>query len=53
LVDYVRKHGRTPIGFASSIYARNDQPTKNYTDINTNGVVLQAIAHMLRDSESS
>jgi len=53
LVDYVRKHGRTPVGFASSIYARGDLPTKNYTDINTNGVILQAIAHMLRDRETS
>lgn len=48
LLGYVRDHGRTPIGFASSIYAKDDRPTRNYSDINTNGIILQAIAAMLK-----
>lgn len=48
LLQYVRTHGRTPIGFASSIYTKTDTPTRNYSDINTSGIILQAIAAMLK-----
>lgn len=48
LVDYVRANAKTTIGFASSIYTRNDKATQNYSDINTNGIILQSVAHMLR-----
>ena len=53
LLEYVRKHGRTPIGFASAIYSKSDTPTRNYTDINTNGIILQAVAKMLSENSNS
>jgi len=53
LLDYVRKHGRTTVGFASAIYSRSDKPTRNYTDINTNGIILQSIAKMLSSGAES
>ncbi|NNK79325.1 MAG: DUF3131 domain-containing protein [Litoreibacter sp.] len=50
LVEHVRDVARTPYGFASSIYTKTGKPTKNYTDLNTNGIILQAIAKMLLQS---
>jgi hypothetical protein len=47
LLDYVRERAVTDGGFASCIYAKTGQPTLNYTDVNTNGVILQVIAHIL------
>ncbi|MEZ5912739.1 MAG: DUF3131 domain-containing protein [Paracoccaceae bacterium] len=35
-------------GFASGIYSTDGRPTEGYSDVNTNGVVLQALAYMLR-----
>lgn len=48
LLNYVRANGKTTLGFASSIYTKTGQPTHNYSDINTNGIILQAAARMLR-----
>ncbi|MFY0692565.1 MAG: DUF3131 domain-containing protein [Paracoccaceae bacterium] len=48
LVEHVREVARTPYGFASSIYTQTQEPTKNYTDLNTNGIILQAVAKMLQ-----
>jgi len=53
LVDYIRQHGRTAIGFASSIYSKTDTPTRDYTDINTNGIILQAVAEILKKNPRS
>ena len=48
LLAYVRKHARMSNGFASGIYMADDHPTRNYGDVNTNGVILQSIAAILR-----
>ncbi len=48
LLDFVRANGKTTIGYASSIYSKTGKPTRNYSDMNTNGIILQAIARMLR-----
>lgn len=50
LTSFTRSVARTKNGFASSIYLKNEQPTEAYTDLNTNGVILQAIAHRLVSS---
>ncbi len=48
LVSHVRERGRIPgLGFASGIYAATGQPTANYSDVNTNGVILEAAAYVL------
>ncbi|WP_127900528.1 DUF3131 domain-containing protein [Solirhodobacter olei] len=49
LLAYVRARARLEKGgYASGIYAKTGKPTAFYTDINTNGVILQAIAYILR-----
>ena len=51
LLTVVRDKAKTSNGFASSINQRTGEPSKTYSDINTNAVILQSIAHMLkRDS---
>jgi hypothetical protein len=47
LLFTVRSKARDKIGFASSIYVENGLATKDYSDINTNGIILQAISHMI------
>ncbi|OUS34110.1 hypothetical protein A9Q94_17475 [Rhodobacterales bacterium 56_14_T64] len=48
LVNYVRARARTKNGFAASIFSQSQRVTEFYSDINTNAVILQAIAHILR-----
>ncbi|GKY88058.1 DUF3131 domain-containing protein [Sinisalibacter aestuarii] len=47
LLAYIRAHGALPTGFASGVYTATDAPTPGYSDVNTNGVILTAIARML------
>lgn len=47
VLDEVRQTTRTRFGFASSTFDHNGRVTATYTDINTNAVILQSIAHML------
>jgi len=48
LLTYVRERGRFPdLGFASGIYVQTGKPTPNYSDSNTNAVILEAIAYIL------
>ncbi len=47
LVDFVRSTAKTKNGFASSIYSTTGRPTQNYSDLNTNGIILQSIARIL------
>ena len=47
LVRFVRKVAKTKNGFASSIFSKTGRPTEAYSDLNTNGVILQAIASRL------
>jgi len=48
LLAYAREKARNQVGFASSVNLSTERPTKGYTDLNTNAVILQAIAHALR-----
>ena len=48
LVNYVRARARTKNGFAASIFSQTQRTTETYSDINTNTVILQAIAHSLK-----
>ena len=48
LLDYVREKNVSKAGFVSCIYNAQEQATTNYSDINTNGVILQAVADILR-----
>ncbi len=36
---------RPGLGFASGIYAATGQPTSEYSDVNTNGIILEAVAY--------
>lgn len=47
LLQHVRDKSGTANGFSSSIFVKTGRPTTAYTDLNTNGVILQAIAHHL------
>ncbi|MFY0310888.1 DUF3131 domain-containing protein [Leisingera sp. D0M16] len=51
LFGFTRSVAKTRNGFASSIYLKTGRPTEAYTDLNTNGVILQAIAHRLASSD--
>ncbi|WP_420003637.1 DUF3131 domain-containing protein [Arenibacterium sp. LLYu02] len=48
LRNYVRNAAVTNYGFASSIYLKTGLTTENYSDLNTNSIILQAIAHRLK-----
>lgn len=50
LVAYVREKSRTHRGFASSIFSKTGEVTANYSDLNTNGVILQSIARLLTET---
>ena len=36
------------LGFMVGVYKSTDQPTFGYSDINTNGIILEAIAYAMR-----
>ena len=50
LVSFVRNRCRTKHGFASGTFNHSNQVMSTYTDLNTNGVILQAIAKLLTDA---
>lgn len=47
LLKSVRSKGRKNFGFDSALYFKTQTSTSGYTDLNTNGIILEAIAHML------
>lgn len=49
LVSLARKKARTEHGFLSAIFTQTGEPTKNYLDLNTNAIILQAIAYALEN----
>ncbi len=53
LVNFVRDKARGKYGFASSTYVSTGKASRFYTDLNTNSIILQSIAHLLRDKEAS
>ncbi|MCB1155468.1 DUF3131 domain-containing protein, partial [bacterium] len=48
LLSFARENGRDEVGFMSGINVKTQRPMRHYTDLNTNAIILQAIAHMLR-----
>ena len=48
LLSFVREKAVTPYGFASSINEKTGEPSRAYSDINTNAVILQSIAARLK-----
>jgi len=47
LIAHIREKARLEIGFASNVNTATGLATQNYTDLNTNGIILQAIAHIV------
>lgn len=47
LLEFARKKARAQGGFASSVNLRTQEATLRYSDLNTNSIVLQAIAYRL------
>ena len=48
LLSYVRERARiADLGYASGIFDNTGQQTSNYSDVNTNGIILSAIAYIL------
>ncbi len=47
LLSYAREKAPTKSGFASSVFMKDGRATDTYSDINTNGVILEAIAKLL------
>ncbi|WP_299872903.1 DUF3131 domain-containing protein [uncultured Sulfitobacter sp.] len=50
LVEFVRRNCKTKQGFASSVFSKSGRVTSTYSDLNTNGVILQAIARRLGEA---
>jgi len=49
LLALVRTTARVPdLGFSVGVFVRDGTPMQGYSDINTNGVILSAIAYSLR-----
>jgi hypothetical protein len=52
LLEVIRDKARIDgFGFSVGVFTETMLPMENYSDLNTNGVILSAIAHMLRDGE--
>ena len=50
LVDYVRKNARfEDLGFASGVFTATGLATANYSDVNTNGIILEALVYRKRN----
>ncbi|SDF12148.1 DUF3131 domain-containing protein [Limimaricola pyoseonensis] len=47
LIDHVRANARQDVGFSPGIYEADDRAMPNYSDINTNAIILQSIAYRL------
>jgi hypothetical protein len=49
LLDYVRSRARaSQAGYSAGIYSATGSVMQDYSDINTNGIILQAVAYILR-----
>jgi hypothetical protein len=49
LLAFARAHALSESGFASNVNLKTQRAVAEYTDINTNAIILQAIAVMLRE----
>ena len=53
LVDYIRQNVRfEDLGFASGVYMATGLATANYSDVNTNGIIQEALVYRLRGNQS-
>lgn len=49
LVSFIRENARYEgLGFAAGVFAQSQMPMDRYSDVNTNGIILAAIARILR-----
>lgn len=48
LLEFARQNARNAIGFSSGVNVRTQQAMADYSDLNSNAIILQAIADMLR-----
>ena len=49
LLERVRSGARaSEAGYAAGLYVQTGAPMTNYTDINTNGIILESVAYVLR-----
>lgn len=52
LVDFIREKARVEgLGFAAGVYTQTEEVMAYYCDINTNGIILSAISHMINPPE--
>lgn len=52
LVKTLRRKARKEFGFDSALYHASQTTTEGYADLNTNAMILEAIAHILLDGRS-
>lgn len=52
LIAFAREHAAGSLGFASNVNLKSQTADAEYTDINTNAIILQSIAYMLRDKSA-
>lgn len=48
LLDFARRSARNSAGFASGVNLANQRVMSGYSDLNTNAIILQAVARMLQ-----
>ncbi len=52
LLEHVRIRARQSIGFSPGIYEADDRAMPDYSDINTNAIILQAIAYRVMNTST-
>lgn len=50
LLDFARRNARFPHGFASGVNLATQRAMSEYSDLNTNAIILQSVAHRLRQT---
>ncbi|MBB3713806.1 hypothetical protein FHS00_003413 [Limimaricola variabilis] len=50
VLDHVRARARQQVGFSPGIYEADDRAMPNYSDLNTNAIILQAIAYRVTNA---
>lgn len=54
LVELIREKARIDdLGFSVGVFNNTQEAMKNYSDVNTNGIILTAIARMLQDLDQT
>ncbi|UYV38280.1 DUF3131 domain-containing protein [Rhodobacteraceae bacterium D3-12] len=50
LLEFARSKARYPHGFASGVHLASQRAMHDYSDLNSNAIILQSISHTLRQS---